>query len=198
VRRVCCSSGINADFFNYKNLPHEEFLKNFYEKFNVPENRDIATCAHTLVNSVFAAHAHLGPGATVVDFGAGTGLLLPLLCESVGPTGKVIGTEISKQFCEHLQEKIAQSKGTSEDLDPHNVVSLVLTTNQQLNLSPHYDHAVDTVIICDVYHHLEFPKTMMRQVHKILKPITGRSLCPIFFGETTYEFLSAECWYCAG
>jgi len=37
----------------------------------------------------------LQPGDTVVEFGCGPGVNLPLLCDAVGPTGQVVGVDIS-------------------------------------------------------------------------------------------------------
>lgn len=176
-------NGINADFFNYKNASEEEFLQSFLEKFNVPENRDIAKCAEKLM-AIFKRYSSVTDGSKVVDFGSGTGLLLPSLSAAVGTSGLVLATEISPQFCAYLNDIIDAGKLNAR---------VIQTSNQQLNLSDH-EHSVDAVIICDVYHHLDFPKTMMRQVHRVLKPQTGRLIVVDFIRDANVHKSHPDDW----
>lgn len=48
----------------------------------------------------------LSPGDTVVDMGTGTGANLPLLRDAVGPTGEVIGIDISPKMLERARARI--------------------------------------------------------------------------------------------
>ena len=48
----------------------------------------------------------LKPGDTVVDLGTGTGWNLPRLAERVGPTGRVIGVDISPNMLDQAQNNI--------------------------------------------------------------------------------------------
>ena len=57
-------------------------------RFEDAEERDIAGATGALI-SVCEAHG-LSRGATVIDVGAGTGLLLESLSHSVGPEGRVV------------------------------------------------------------------------------------------------------------
>jgi len=50
-------------------------------------------------------HARLGRGDTVLDVGAGTGVLLPFLLEVVGPAGKVFALDISPAMLEQARSK---------------------------------------------------------------------------------------------
>jgi ubiquinone/menaquinone biosynthesis C-methylase UbiE len=61
------------------------------------------------------AHAVPGePGSTVVDAGCGTGLLIPLLRERVGPEGKVIGVDATEPMLDRARLR-------AEDADWKNV-----------------------------------------------------------------------------
>lgn len=48
----------------------------------------------------------LRPGDTVVDAGCGTGHNLPLLAEAVGPTGRVVGVDLTDAMLERAQERV--------------------------------------------------------------------------------------------
>jgi SAM-dependent methyltransferase len=50
----------------------------------------------------------LSPGDTVVDMGTGTGANLPLLREAVGPTGEVIGIDISPKMLERARARVGR------------------------------------------------------------------------------------------
>lgn len=49
----------------------------------------------------------LAPGETVLDVACGTGLSLPLLREAVGPSGRVIGIEVSPDMIALARERVA-------------------------------------------------------------------------------------------
>jgi len=45
------------------------------------------------------------PGNHVLDVGCGTGVLIPYLLESIGPTGRVVGLDYSKNMLRIAREK---------------------------------------------------------------------------------------------
>jgi demethylmenaquinone methyltransferase/2-methoxy-6-polyprenyl-1,4-benzoquinol methylase len=49
----------------------------------------------------------LQPGEAVLDVACGTGLSLPLLREAVGPTGRVIGVEVSPEMMAQARSRVA-------------------------------------------------------------------------------------------
>ncbi len=61
--------------------------------------RRLAECA--------IAELRLQPGDTVVDLGTGTGWNLPRLADRVGPTGTVIGVDISPGMLERARKRVA-------------------------------------------------------------------------------------------
>jgi len=51
---------------------------------------------------------HLKPGSTVVDIGCGTGLNFDRLQEAIGPSGRVIGVDLSDAMLEQARTKVLQ------------------------------------------------------------------------------------------
>jgi SAM-dependent methyltransferase len=49
----------------------------------------------------------LQPGETVIDFGCGTGLSLPLLRAAVGAAGRVVGVEQSREMLDRARRRVA-------------------------------------------------------------------------------------------
>jgi ubiquinone/menaquinone biosynthesis C-methylase UbiE len=49
----------------------------------------------------------LRPGDVVIDVACGTGLLFPLLQEGVGPSGRIIGIDLSPEMLAQAQERVA-------------------------------------------------------------------------------------------
>jgi demethylmenaquinone methyltransferase/2-methoxy-6-polyprenyl-1,4-benzoquinol methylase len=48
----------------------------------------------------------LTPGNTVVDLGCGTGLNFPLLEEAVGPSGRIVGVDLTDAMLERAHERV--------------------------------------------------------------------------------------------
>jgi len=96
-------------------------------------------------------------GAYVADVGAGTGLVTRALSREVGDCGEVYAQEISPGFQDLLKKAIAKEKLSN--------VFVVGGTDKSAMLP---DDAFDLIVVCDVYHHFEYPRTMCKSLHKSL------------------------------
>ena len=95
----------------------------------------------------------LAPGDAVLDVGAGTGIFMKALSKAVGKTGSVHAIDISTKFVEFMQRRIAR-----EQLDN---VSVSLCTAKSINVE---EKRFKCALICDTYHHFEYPKTFMKSI----------------------------------
>lgn len=127
-------------------------------RFEDPELRDIAAAQPAIIK-VLREHG-LQAGATVVDVGAGTGLFLHALNREVGPEGSVVAVDVAAKFVGHMRERIA--------VERLGAVSVFLCTNKDVGVPKGTNG--DVALICDVYHHFEYPKTYMRSLHSALRP----------------------------
>ncbi|MBS2020124.1 MAG: class I SAM-dependent methyltransferase [Deltaproteobacteria bacterium] len=104
----------------------------------------------------------VGPGAVVGDVGCGSGYFTTRLAKRVGPSGRVLATDLQPQMLDLLRKKLdAQKIG--------NVVPLLATeTDAKLPRGE-----LDLVLMVDVYHELPRPAETLAQIRAALKP-TGR------------------------
>lgn len=56
------------------------------------------------------------PGHTIVEIGCGTGMNFPLLQAKVGPTGKILGVDISEAMLERAKKRIDEAGWKNVDL----------------------------------------------------------------------------------
>ena len=102
---------------------------------------------------------NLQPGKNVADIGAGSGLMSRLIAQRVGPTGTVYAVDIAKNMVDHIAKTVVD-QGIS-NLRP------VLGDVRSPRLEP---QSVDVVCIIDSYHHFEYPKEMLAEIRKALRP----------------------------
>lgn len=119
------------------------------------ETRDIARCRDGIV-----ATLGLRPGMDVADVGAGTGLFLEPLARGVGEGGTVYAIDISPAFIEHMQERVRDGQ-----LDPPVVTRL--SNERSVDLP---SRSVDLALVCDTYHHFEYPRSMLWSLHDAIRP----------------------------
>lgn len=95
----------------------------------------------------------LREGSRVGDIGAGTGVMTRLLSKAVGPNGFVIAQEISPSFLTLLNEQRLQDSSL-------NNVMIIQGNEKEIRFPT--DQKCDLILVCDVYHHFEYPITICR------------------------------------
>ena len=116
-------------------------------------------------------------GSTVADLGAGAGYFSLRLAERVGPSGRVLATDVQPEMLELLRENMAR-KGT-RNVEP------ILATETDPRLP---EGVVDLVLLVDVYHELSRPAKVLEQIRRSLQTGTlngmpGRLVLVEFRGE---------------
>jgi SAM-dependent methyltransferase len=140
--------GINASFLD----PDLE-VPTFVARFE-GESREVFRAREDIV-----AAMHLSPGQAVVDVGAGTGPFLGPLSRAVGGEGRVYALDIAQGFVDHMAQRAAD-EGLSN-------VEARLCSENAVDLPA---RSVDVALICDVYHHFEYPRSSMNSLRYALRP----------------------------
>ena len=78
----------------------------------------------------------LQPDDSALDLGCGTGLTLPILAKAVGPTGRVVGVDLSTDQLERARQRIIAA-GLQN-------VSFVQTNAEELDLGEQFDGILST------------------------------------------------------
>ena len=146
--------GINFDFINpdmsTSDLVGKFGLDDGGGRFENPEKRDIAANVDNIISLL-----NLTKDSNVADVGAGTGLLLSALSKSAG---SVTAVDLSPAFCDHMKLRVTEGKLEN--------VNVMLCSSSDIGLPK---GEFDVAILIDVYHHIEFPKTTIRQIRSCLK-----------------------------
>ncbi len=116
------------------------------------DDREVAGAAAEIL-----AALPLESGQSVVDFGSGTGLFTGRLADAVGPQGRVVGVDIIPAFVEAVRAENAER--------PQVEVRLVEAKDPKLEAGRY-----DLVFVCNVYHHIEYPRTLLPQLRAALRP----------------------------
>lgn len=137
---------INERFYDTKAV---EWLPRFEG-----ESREIYARRHDMVTAT-----GVKPGMTVADVGAGTGFMAMLFAKEVGPSGRVIASDISKPFAAAIAQR-AKNEGVQN-------LTTVIGTQTETGLPP---DSADIVFTSDVYHHFEQVAATLASIKRALKP----------------------------
>ncbi|MCG8404777.1 MAG: class I SAM-dependent methyltransferase [Phycisphaerales bacterium] len=118
------------------------------------ESREIYKHRQAIVDSL-----GLRFGMDVADIGAGTGFFTLLFADRVGQAGRVYAVDIARDFLEHIELQAKEKRLTN--------IETILNKDDSAELPP---TSIDLAFICDTYHHFEYPRTMMRSIHRALRP----------------------------
>lgn len=108
--------------------------------------------------SLLVKNLELQSTDVVADIGAGTGYFTFRMAPLV-PEGKVLAVDIQPEMLEIIEER--KKKQHIEN------VELILGEETSPNLP---ENAVDCVLYVDVYHELSYPREMMENIYRALKP----------------------------
>ena len=101
-------------------------------------------------------------GMTVADVGAGTGYMSLRMAQRVGASGKVYANDLQPEMLQKLRTRSQREKVTN--------IETVLGTETDPRLPA---HAIDLVLLVDVYHEFSHPQAMLDKIRESLKP-SGR------------------------
>jgi ubiquinone/menaquinone biosynthesis C-methylase UbiE len=98
-------------------------------------------------------------GQTVADVGAGSGYMTVRLAKRVGPTGLVYAVDIQPEMLALLNQRLDKERLTN--------VKPILGLPDDPRLPP---SSLDLALLVDVYHELQAPQQVLRQLRAALKP----------------------------
>lgn len=92
---------------------------------------------------------NLSEGDTVVELGCGTGLNFPFLLDIIGPTGRIIGVDITKEMLEQAEKRVGKNDWKNVelihcDIAEYNIpkdVDGIISTGA-ITYSPSYDKVI--------------------------------------------------------
>jgi predicted methyltransferase len=99
------------------------------------------------------------PGLVIADIGAGDGYFTTRLSQALGPTGKVIATDVTPQYLAGLQSRVASQKLGN--------VTTLLGGFDDPKLPP---ASVDVALMVRMYHEIEQPYAFLWRLRDALKP----------------------------
>lgn len=107
------------------------------------------------------------PGSSVADVGVGSGLYTLAFAKAVG-TGTVFAVDVQDYFLDHVRGKAKKARIDN--------ITFVKAEHRSANLD---EGTVDTIFMCDVFHHVEYPRTYLASLYAALQP--GGQLAVIDF-----------------
>jgi ubiquinone/menaquinone biosynthesis C-methylase UbiE len=97
-------------------------------------------------------------GFHVLDYGCGPGSYIVPLAELVGESGKVYALDVHP-LAIHMVQNVASKKKLA------NVETILSGCETGLS-----DNSLDLVLLYDILHHLSDPNTILKELHRVLKP----------------------------
>lgn len=99
------------------------------------------------------------PGNAVADVGIGSGLFTLEFAKAVGDGGKVFAVDVQDYFLDHVRGRVEEAKLSN--------VTFVKAGQRSAKLEA---DSVDVAFMCDVFHHVEYPKAYLASLFAAVKP----------------------------
>ena len=140
----------------------------------------------------------LRPGEVVVDLGSGAGFDAFLAARQVGPTGRVIGVDMTDAMLEKARENARRGgytnvefrKGTIEDLPLEDASADAIISNCVINLSPEKERVYreawrvlrpgGRLMVSDIVLERPLPEAVMRSLEAWVGCVGGASVRPVY------------------
>ncbi len=111
----------------------------------------------------------IGEGQSVLDFGCGSGTYSIPAAELVGRNGRIHALDVSRGALEKLS-----IKAEKEGLD--NIVTLLSSGNVDIPID---NETLNHVLLIDVLQEISDKKTLLEEIHRILKPEGRMTVYPM-------------------
>jgi ubiquinone/menaquinone biosynthesis C-methylase UbiE len=98
------------------------------------------------------------PGFHVLDYGCGPGSYIIPLAELVGESGKIYALDIHPLAIQRVKDIASKKQLTNVE---------TILSDCQTGLS---DNSLDAVLLYDIFHHLNDPDAVLKELHRVLKP----------------------------
>lgn len=125
----------------------------------IPESHQQDTAAQSFGCGNPLAFADIQPGQTVLDLGSGAGLDLMLAADRVGPTGNVIGVDMTQEMVDNARDNVVRAEYRNIDVRLGMIEEL-----------PIEDNSVDWVISNCVINLSPDKARVFGEVARVLKP----------------------------
>lgn len=96
-------------------------------------------------------------GSIVLDYGCGPGSYSIAAAQVVGDLGKVYAADINTLAINEVKNR-ARKKGIN------NIETILTNCNTNLD-----ENSIDVVLLLDIYHNLSDPKSVLEELHRVLK-----------------------------
>ena len=110
--------------------------------------------------SVLLDEVPLRTGSTVVDYGCGPGSYIPELSKRVGPAGRVVAVDIHPLAIERV-EGLARRRS---------LLNVEAHVGDGVQIPGVADGTADIVILCDIFHMLGEPQSVLAEIARVLGP----------------------------
>lgn len=70
---------------------------------------ELQLAPYEFIRRMAVDHLQLRPGQVVLDLGCGTGMSLPMLREAVGPSGRVLGVDLSPEMLVQARQRVQRT-----------------------------------------------------------------------------------------
>ena len=104
------------------------------------------------------AEVGIRPGFSVLDYGCGSGSYITAAAELVGGSGKIYALDIHPLAIEHARRIASRNHLTNVE---------VIQSDCATGLS---DDSVDVALLCDMFHKLSDPDSVLEELRRVLKP----------------------------
>ena len=102
--------------------------------------------------------AGIRKGDTVLDFGCGPGIYSFAASSIAGGDGKVYAMDVVKDAVDEVKNR-AERKKNKNIVPVHSGLDTGLA-----------DNSVDVILLYNVFHHLDNPGQIIRELHRVIKP----------------------------
>jgi len=130
---------------------HKEHFNQLAASWEEMINDKTRECLQDIVKKL-----NISPGAEVLDVGSGTGILIPILLDAVGPDGKVVALDIAEKMLEQARLRYHDSR-------LHFVVGDAANPGLPQN-------SFDEIICNSCFPHFQDKATVLHQLAGLLKP----------------------------